>query len=91
VPSHGAEVQFKKSITSIFQSFVIVTGNSPDLAELRSAGRVGHPPLRVLRKNKGRLGGGLFQQTKFYDVTPAPAWGVAAAAVAAAASFRMRW
>ena len=37
--------------------------NSPDLAELRSAGRVGHPPLRLLRKNKGRLGGGLFQQT----------------------------
>jgi hypothetical protein len=32
----------------------------------------------------------LFTNT-FYDVTPAPAWGVAAAAVAAAASFRMRW
>ncbi len=42
---------------------------------------------------KGRPGGGLSILNKnknFYDVTPAPACGVAAAAVAAAASFRIR-
>jgi hypothetical protein len=66
VPSHGAEVQFKKSITSIFQSFVIVTGNSPDLAELRSAGRVGHPPLRVLPlKIKAASGAAFFSKQNF--------------------------
>jgi len=33
VPSHGAEVQFKKSIGGIFQSFVILSGVTASLSE----------------------------------------------------------
>jgi len=37
--------------------------NSPDLAELRSAGRVGHPPLRVLPlKIKAASGAAFFSK-----------------------------
>ncbi len=64
--------------------------DGPDLQSCAPPGWGARPYVFFVKK-KGRPWAALFQQIESYDVTPAPAWGVAAAAVAAAASFRMRW
>src|SRR5258705_10690061 len=56
---------------------------------LNRAGGDTRPTWSEASKRKRPPAGGLSATTLIYDVTPAPAWGVAAAAVAPAASFRI--